>query len=183
MLAHFTFADVRQRSPDRVLNRSPTLSPMHNRSPERSRTPAVLNPFSRAGGSSSSAASDEALAHSFILDSVEFGSSSSSSSSSSAASTSAPSDRNRGQDQGQNHQQQQQQQGQRPRLKPLSIPAALTESCDGKSHTVYVIEAHSNGSCWQVRRSNIPLRFARGISIFRPRSSAAFESSKPCRTN
>jgi hypothetical protein len=41
--------------------------------------------------------------------------------------------------------------GSAPPIERLSIPAALTESSDGKSHTVYVIEVHSNGSCWQVR--------------------------------
>jgi hypothetical protein len=40
--------------------------------------------------------------------------------------------------------------GSPPPIERLSIPAALTESSEGKSHTVYVIEVHSNGSCWQV---------------------------------
>ncbi len=37
-----------------------------------------------------------------------------------------------------------------PAIERLSIPAAVTESIQGKSHTVYVIEVHSNGSTWQV---------------------------------
>lgn len=37
-----------------------------------------------------------------------------------------------------------------PPIERLSIPAAVTESIQGKSHTVYVIEVHSNGSTWQV---------------------------------
>jgi hypothetical protein len=38
-----------------------------------------------------------------------------------------------------------------PPIERLSIPAALTESSEGKTHTVYVIEVHSNGSTWQVK--------------------------------
>ncbi len=46
-----------------------------------------------------------------------------------------------------------------PPIERLSLPAALTESSDGKTHTVYVIEVHSNGSCWQVFNKSHPLYF------------------------